>query len=203
MECPTCRTAGPDDASECARCGGPLRPRPPSRSGPFVAFPAVGAHIEGWLIAGPLVINDRGLLFFVREMRNQKANFTQAGVRTGGVIGLAVGVLVDSARGRYDRPETVMFRPASEVIEDVRAAIAEAPDIPSCREFFMIERTEVRRISPAMLGGFEDRDCRDLLPRRRLRSPRPRLRLPEAPALPGGDVAPASTLGARAGRRPE
>ena len=155
MECPTCRTASPDDASECARCGGPLRPRPPSRTRPFVAFPAVGAHIEGWLIAGPLVINDRGLLFFVREMRNQKANFTQAGVRTGGVIGLAVGVLVDSARGRYDRPETVAFRPASEVIEDVRAAIAEAPDIPSCREFFLIDRTEVRRISPAMLGGLK------------------------------------------------
>jgi hypothetical protein len=155
MECPTCRSASLDNASECPRCGSPLRPRTPSQTGPFVAFPAVGAHVEGWLIAGPLVINDRGLLFFVREMRNQKANFTQAGVRSGGLIGLAVGALVDSARGRYDRPETVSFRPVSEVIEDVRAAVTDAPDIPSCREFFMIDRAEVRRISPAMLGGLK------------------------------------------------
>ena len=70
-------------------------------------------------------------------------------------IGLAVGVLVDSARGRYDRPERVSFRATSEVMGDVRAAVADAPDIPSCREFFMIDRTEVRKISPAMLGGLK------------------------------------------------
>jgi hypothetical protein len=58
------------------------------------------------------------------------------------VLGLAVGALVDSARGRYDRPEKVSFPPATEVIEDVRAAMADAPDIPSCREFFMIARAE-------------------------------------------------------------
>jgi hypothetical protein len=153
MECPTCRSASEDDASECARCGGPLRPRSRAQGGPFVAFPAVGSHVEGWLIAGPLVINDRGLLFFVREMRNQKANFTQAGIRSGGLLGLAVGALVDSARGRYDRPEMVSFRPTSEMMDDVRAAVSDAPDIPSCREFFTIDRAEIRKISPAMLGG--------------------------------------------------
>jgi hypothetical protein len=120
-----------------------------------VAFPAVGARIEGWLIAGPLVIDDRGLAFFVREMRNMRMNFTQAGVRGGGLVGLAIGALVDGARGRYDRPERITLRPTSEVIEDVRAAIADAPDIPSCREFFMIERLDIRRISRASLGGLK------------------------------------------------
>mgnify|MGYP003694618753 CR=1 FL=1 len=152
MECPTCRSVNPDDAPECGRCGAPLRPRTPSKTGPFVAFAAVRAHIEGWLIAGPLVINDRGLLFFVREMRNEKANFTQAGIRSGGLVGLAVGALVDSARGRYDRPETVTFRPTSEVIGGRPARRGHAPDIPACREFFRIDRSEIRKISPAMLG---------------------------------------------------
>ena len=155
MECPSCRSASPDDATECARCGRLLGSRPRAQARPFVAFPAVGSHVEGWLIAGPLVITDGGLLFFVREMRNQKANFTQAGIRSGGLIGLAVGALVDSARGRYDRPERVTFRPTAEVMEDVRAAVSDAPDIPSCREFFSIDRADIRRISPAMLGGLK------------------------------------------------
>ena len=59
------------------------------------------------------------------------------------------------ARGRYDRPETVTFRPTSEVIEDVRPAVADAPDIPACREFFRIDRSEIRKISPAMLAGLK------------------------------------------------
>src|SRR5262245_19102394 len=155
MECPVCRSASPDDASECVRCGSPLRPPARAQAGPFVAFPAVGSHVEGWLIAGPLIINDRGLFFFVREMRNQKANFTQAGIRSGGLIGLAVGALVDSARGRYDRPGMVSFRPTCEVMEDVCAAVSDAPDIPACREFFSIDRYEIREISPAMMGGLK------------------------------------------------
>src|SRR5262245_20627347 len=88
-------------------------------------------------------------------MRIVKASFTQAGVRAGGLIGLAIGALVDSARGRYDRPQTIAFRPASEVIVEFRAAIGDAPDIPSCREFFRIGRTDVRKISRAVLGGLK------------------------------------------------
>jgi hypothetical protein len=155
MECPNCRSAVPADAAECHRCGAPLPAPKSSKPGPFVAFPAVGAHIEGWLIAGPLVIDDRGLVFFVREMRNEKANFTQAGIRSGGLLGLAVGALVDSARGRYDRPQTIAFRPTTELIDGVRAAVAEAPDIPACRECFVIHRAEIRKIAPAMLGGLK------------------------------------------------
>jgi hypothetical protein len=155
MECPVCRTVNPDDALECGQCGRPLRVRGPSRVEPFVAFPAIGARIEGWAIAGPLVINERGLVFFVREMRIVKANWTQAGIRSGGVVGLAIGALIDSARGRYDRPEKITLRPTSEVIDQVRAAIADAPDIPSCREFFVIERAEIRKISRATLGGLK------------------------------------------------
>jgi len=156
MECPRCRTVNRDDALQCERCGEPLRPPRPSKGGGhFVAFPAVGARIEGWTIAGPLVINDRSLVFFVREMRIVKANWTQAGVRSGGVVGLAIGALIDSARGRYDRPKKITFRPTSEVIDEVRAAVVDAPDIPSCREFFMIERADIRKISRAALGGLK------------------------------------------------
>ncbi len=155
MECPRCRSANPDDASQCGRCGEPLRSRAPSKAASFVAFPAVGTRIEGWAIAGPLVIDERGLVFFVREMRIVKANWTQAGVRSGGLVGLAIGALVDSARGRYDRPEKITFRPTSEIIDDVRAALADAPDIPSCREFFMIGRADIRKISRATLGGLK------------------------------------------------
>jgi hypothetical protein len=125
------------------------------KTGAFVAFPAVGTRIEGWLIAGPLVIDDRGFAFFVREMRNMRMNFTQAGVRSGGLVGLAIGALVDGVRGRYDRPEKITLRPTSEVMEDVRGALAHAPDIPSCREFFTIERHDIRKISRASLGGLK------------------------------------------------
>src|SRR5262245_38083769 len=155
MECPACRSVNPDVGSECVRCGGPLRVRALSRTEPFVAFPAVGTRIEGWAIAGPLVITERRLVFFVRDMRIVKANFTQAGIRTGGLVGLAIGALVDSARGRYDRPEKITLRPASEIIDEVRQAIAAAPDIPSCREFFRIERRDISRISRAALGGLK------------------------------------------------
>jgi hypothetical protein len=155
MQCPQCRLANPEDAPRCGRCGGPLRPATPSRSGSFLAFPAVGTRIEGWAIAGPLVITERGLVFFVRDMRIVKANFTQAGIRTGGLVGLALGALVDGVRGRYDRPRKIAFHPTSSIIDDVRAAIADAPDIPSCREFFMIGRTDIMRISRATLGGLK------------------------------------------------
>jgi hypothetical protein len=155
MECPTCRSANAETALECARCGGPLRVRATSRTQPFVAFPAVGTRIEGWAIAGPLVITERGLVFFVRDMRIVKANFTQAGSRTGELVGLAIGALVDSARGRYDRPGTITFRPTFEIIDEVRHAVADAPDIPSCREFFRIERRDISRISRAVLGGLK------------------------------------------------
>lgn len=153
MECPTCRSTNPEDAAECGRCGAPLRV--PSRPRRLAAFPAVGAHIEGWLIAGPLVITDEALLFFVREMRNTRANFTQAGVRSGGLVGLAIGALVDGARGRYDLPEKVSMRSTAEVLDEVRAAVPDAPDIPSCREYFRIDRADVRKISRATLGGLK------------------------------------------------
>ena len=78
-----------------------------------------------------------------------------AGIRTGGLVGLAIGALVDSARGRYDRPEKIALRPASEIIDEVRHAVADAPDIPSCREFFMIERRDISRIWRASLGGLK------------------------------------------------
>ena len=120
-----------------------------------MAFRAVGTRIEGWSIAGPLVIHERGLVFFVREMRNVKMNFTQAGVRSGGLIGLAIGAVVDSASGRYERPTKITLRPTSHIIDDVRSAVADAPDIPSCREFFMIERQDIMRISRALLGGLK------------------------------------------------
>jgi hypothetical protein len=127
----------------------------PEKSGAFVAFPAVGTRIEGWHLAGPLVIDDRGLAFFVREMRNMRMNFTQAGVRSGGLVGLALGAIVDGVRGRYEQPAAVALRPTSEILDAVRAAIADAPDIPSCREFFLVERQDITRISRAYLGGLK------------------------------------------------
>ena len=155
MECPRCRSSNPDDARQCARCAEPLLARKPSNAGAFVAFRAVGTRIEGWSIAGPLVINERGLVFFVREMRNMRMNFTQAGVRSGGLIGLAIGVVADGVSGRYERPAKIALRPTSEIVDDVRSAVADAPDIPSCREFFMIERQDIVKISRALLGGLK------------------------------------------------
>ena len=155
MECPRCRSPNPDEAVQCGRCAEPLPTRRPSKTGAFVAFRAVGTRIEGWSIAGPLVINERGLVFFVREMRNMKMNFTQAGVRSGGLIGLAIGAVVDSASGRYERPAKIVLRRTSDIIDDVRSAVADAPDIPPCGEFFTIERQDITRISRAYLGGLK------------------------------------------------
>ena len=82
-------------------------------------------------------------------------NFTQAGVRSGGLIGLAIGAIVDGASGWYERPAKIALRPTSDIIDDVRSAVADAPDIPSCREFFVIDRQDIMRISRALLGGLK------------------------------------------------
>jgi hypothetical protein len=163
MECPKCKANNPDDAAFCSLCYENFKPKPKTAQaagGACVAFPSVVSVVEGFRITGPLVIREDGMYFFMKECaRIQEGRFGTAvghsmGGLVGGLVGAAINAAVDkSTEAPEYRPNKLIFKPAYEIIESVQKALADAPGIPACKEFFIIEKRDITQLGFGFLGG--------------------------------------------------
>ncbi|MBI5240237.1 MAG: zinc ribbon domain-containing protein [Elusimicrobia bacterium] len=163
MECPKCKANNPDDAVFCSLCYENFKPKPKTAQaggGSCVAFPSVVSTVEGFRITGPLVIREDGLYFFLKECeRIQEGRLgTAVGGQMGGVVGHLIGAAINEAVDNMNeaerfRPPKLIFKPAYEIMESVQRALGDAPDIPSCKEFFIIERRDITHLEFGFLGG--------------------------------------------------
>ncbi|TBR18279.1 hypothetical protein EPO15_15380 [bacterium] len=156
MDCPSCKTPHPDEATFCSMCFAPFKAKPkrPGGAGGFAAFPGVVVVFDGFRIVGPMVIRPDAVWFFMKEC--EKSDEGRAGTAVGDAMGGAVGSLVGSMiNAAVDnaneaprfRPERLEYRTVSKVAEEFDAAMDEVHEIPTCRECFLLERKDLTEVS--------------------------------------------------------
>lgn len=164
MECPKCKAHNDDQAVCCSLCFETFKAKPkaPSAAGarPLVAFAAVSSLVEGFVIAGPMVIGDNGIHFFIKTLRraDERRAGTQIGGQLGGVggflIGAAINAAVDKATDAESlRPGKLIYRGVGEVLAACEGVLSDAPDLASCKELHTVEKKDVESISFGFLGG--------------------------------------------------
>lgn len=159
MNCPKCGAHNDDEAVCCSLCyeafkAKPKAPSPQSRL-EKIAFPEVACSFDGWCATGPMVIGLNGLHFFIRGLERVKASAGEAvGDGIGGVGGILVGMAIDSATGGpLQRPEKVDIRPAVEILDQCAPVLAEAPGISKCKEYFRVDKKDIKSLSFGFWGG--------------------------------------------------
>lgn len=94
MRCPSCQTACLETDTICLNCRRPLKRQPAERSAANVCgflFAAVGA---GALAFGPAITSQK----------LSPAVLAGLGMVAGGIVGMAVGLLLDWVNKRWERP---------------------------------------------------------------------------------------------------
>lgn len=133
MDCPKCKTPNPDDAPFCNLCYESLVQK--KTSPPLTAFPSVR--------------------FVVKDIeRIEGRGGDMIGNAMGGIVGDLVGQAINSAvdgmtTGPRERPSMFVYKPVGGIVQELQPVLADAPDIPACKEFFSSARFEV--------GGLSDR----------------------------------------------
>lgn len=159
MNCPKCGANNDDAAVCCSLCydmfkAKPKAPYPQSRL-EKIAFPEVSCGFDGWRAAGPLVIGLNGLHFFIQTLERVKASTGEAvGGGIGGVGGFLIGAAIDSAIGEPPlRPEKVDIRRSAEILDQCAPVLAEAPGISKCKEYFRVDKKDIKSLAFGFWGG--------------------------------------------------
>ena len=130
------------------RPSAPLRRAAPgARAGParLAAFPPSGAYIEGWLIAGPLVIPTRAPLLRPRDAGTRRRISRRPGF-AGGPGGPA-SARSSTVRGdAYDLPGQVSMRATAEALDEV-ASQRPTRRISRCWEYSGSSAADSRKVS--------------------------------------------------------
>jgi hypothetical protein len=161
MNCPKCGAHNDDAAACCSLCYEAFTAKPkaayPKSRLEMIAFPGVACRYEHWVLSGPLVIGLNGFHFFIEEIRNTKPT---AGQRMGGsgaggwLLGKAIDAAVESATGpRSERPDKIDLRPTVEILDQCAPVLAEVPAIAKCKEYFRVDKKEIKSLSFGFWGG--------------------------------------------------
>ena len=165
MECPKCKAHNADEAVCCSLCYEMFKPKPAKSkeakaAGSLVAFAEVSSTVEDFIITGPMVIGDNGIHFFIKEIKRNEENRigTHVGKQMGGVVGHLIGAMInnavdDSTDADKHRPRKLIYKNTATVLDACKIALADAPDISSCKEFHTIEKKEIKALAFGFLGG--------------------------------------------------
>lgn len=165
MECPKCKAHNDDAAVCCSLCyetfkAKPFKPKEGGTSGALAGFAGVVSSVEGFIITGPMVIGDNGIHFFIKEIeRNEDGRAgTVIGDQMGGIVGSLIGAAINSAvdkstEAEIHRPAKLIYKNSNQVLGACETILRDAPDISSCREFYTIEKKELKSLSFGFLGG--------------------------------------------------
>jgi len=163
MECPKCKANNSDDAVFCSLCYENFKPKakdPAASSSSLAAFPEVSSVVEDFIITGPLMIREEGLYFFMKACQRREDNRagTMIGNQMGGIVGHLIGAGINAAVDKacdspLYRPEKFHYRLTEDIIESCQKALADAPDIPSCREFFVLDKKDIVSLEFGFFGG--------------------------------------------------
>lgn len=158
MRCPKCDAANSDEAEFCTLCFESFRAKPASASappGPSVperwVFRDACAESDGWVARGPLLALPEGLYFFVgTDAFEGSAVRWLATMLLGDLGGVLGGRIVDAAVENHSsnqrRPSWLGFRHRQEIADTYHPALAEAPEIVPCAEYFHLARGSIAAV---------------------------------------------------------
>lgn len=143
--------AAPAPAPAGARLASPQAPGLPAAdpSRPALGLDRLATTFPSWAVEGPVVFREEAIYFFVSSLRFSPdgPGTGQTLGATGGLVGALAGAALDQAlRAEPAKPEGLTFGAARDVSERVGPAMAEAPGIVHCREFFVVPRSLVQKV---------------------------------------------------------
>lgn len=164
MECPKCKAHNDDAAVCCSLCYETFKAKPKpmegGASGALAGFACVTSVVEGFRISGPMVIGDNGIHFFVKEIERIEEGRagTMIGDQMGGIVGALIGAAINSAVDKsteadVHRPSKLIFKNSNQVLASCEKILRDAPGIPSCKEFYTIEKKDLKSLGFGFLGG--------------------------------------------------
>jgi len=149
MNCPKCQSPHPDDAQFCSLCYENFKAKP--RSEPALAVAHVDANVGDWTVSGPLLIREEGFYFFIKSFVDRNKAILRQGM-PGGLLGAAAAGAVEALSPEGTPPEPCRPRATGEITELFQKVLADAPDIPACRQYFLIPKRDMTRLHFDILG---------------------------------------------------
>lgn len=175
MQCPKCQALNADEAVCCTLCFETFKPKAKASEGggrgsKKIATNETTTTFDDWTSLGPFAVTENGVYFFVKGMKmpRHEGAGQSAGKKIGEHLGLAgyvlgavAGSIIDNAvdkgesgAGLY-RPDKIVLSPTRDVLDQCRSILGDAPDIPSCKEFFSFSKPEVKEIGFSFLGNLQ------------------------------------------------
>lgn len=158
MKCPKCASENPEGSLFCSLCHENFKPKAPRKS-TRITIKEVHASFEGWVFTGPFVATENGLYVFVKHCQNPTDNKEGIGLAIGkqfGLAGAVVGAVIDSQlddKHSIIRPDKLEFQPTRNIIDQCQDSLDEAPGIPSCKDYLVIRKDEIKAMSYSMLSN--------------------------------------------------
>lgn len=161
MNCPKCGAPNPDDSVFCSLCHEGFKPKAAApRRSTRININEASASFEGWGFAGPFVATENGIYLFAKRCENpheKKGGLaTKIGGEVGGLGGAIIGAIIDSQLDSDNspmRPDKLDFQPTRNIIEQCQESLGEAPDIPSCKDYFCVRKGEIKKMSYDFLSN--------------------------------------------------
>lgn len=138
-------------AAPAAPAGKPAAPAlpPADPSRPALGLDRAATAFPSWRVEGPVVFREEAIYFFISSLGYAPGEPGAGELlgAAGGLVGALAGAAVDKAlRAAPERPAGLYFGSARDISERVGPAMAEAPSIVRCQEFFVVPRSDVQKV---------------------------------------------------------